>query len=183
MIIIYTPADGEREEYDARTLRVSEAAIVSRTTDMKWGAVKEGIANEDLEAMRAVVWVLKKRSTPSLRYGEFDPGVEELCSRFDRDEIKAWVDGALAVVEATPTATADDLTAALSGMPAAALDREHAEELIRTAVEEYAAGKGTPAEEPDSPDESPSTTSSEPEPSTSAASPTSSTSPLVESTT
>ncbi|MEU0667192.1 hypothetical protein ABZ508_02555 [Streptomyces lavendulocolor] len=182
MIIVYAPAGGEREEYDARTLRVSEAAIVSRTTDMTWGAVRDGIARDDLEAMRAVVWVLKKRSHPSLRYAEFDPGVEEMYARFDRDEITSWVESAVAAVEAAPTATPEDLASALSGMPAAALDREHAETLIRRAVEEYAEGKEAPAGQQDSPDASPSTTSSGPEPSTSDVSPTSSTSPLETST-
>ncbi|MEU0716842.1 hypothetical protein ABZ498_06625 [Streptomyces lavendulocolor] len=175
MIIVYAPVGGETEQYDARTLKVSEASICSRTADMKWGAIKQGIADEDLESMRVVVWVLKRRSQPSLRYGDFDPGVEELYSRFDRDEIAQWVNGAVSVVEASQTGTAQDLVKALAGMPSAALDREHAEALIQKAVEEFEPGpKEEPAEDiPTSPHASLSTTSAESEPSTSASSPTS----------
>jgi hypothetical protein len=66
LIIVYTPAGGEPEQYDARSLRTSEASIVQRTIDMKWQAILEsGLETDDLDAMRGIVWVLKKRSEPS----------------------------------------------------------------------------------------------------------------------
>ncbi|MEU2181229.1 hypothetical protein [Streptomyces thermolilacinus] len=174
MIIVYTPEGGEPEHYDARTLRVSEAAIASRTADMKWGDLKTGLQDEDLEAMRAVVWVIKKRTQPSLRYGEFDPGVEEMVTRLDRDEITQWVEAAAGIAAQEPDLTAETLQAILAHIPPTALDREHADEAVARALDEFEAGrpKGAPSPEP-STGESPTPTSIESEPSTSASSPTS----------
>lgn len=130
MIIVYAPAEGEREHYDARSLRVSEASIASRTIDRPWAEIAKGVHDEDLEAMRVVAWVLKKRSNPSLRWAEFDPGIEELYARLDKDEVRGWLEGALTVAAANPDATPDEVRAALAGLPDVALDREHAERLI-----------------------------------------------------
>lgn len=183
MIIVCTPEGGEPEHYDARSLRVSEASIASRTADMKWGDIRAGLADEDLEAMRVVAWVLKKRQQPSLRYGDFDPGIEEMVTRLDKDEVAAWVEGAVQIAAAAPDATVEELAAGLAGLPVAALDREHAERLITKAVEEFEASGPKEAPSPSRGDESPSPTSSEPEPSTSVSSCTSSTSLPQESTT
>lgn len=180
MIIVYAPAGGEREHFDARTLRVSETSIAQRTIDRKWAEIHEGIRDEDLECLRVVAWVIKKRSHPSLRWAEFDPGVEELYMRLDKDEVKRWLEGAAAVAATNRDATPDDIRAALAGFPEAALDREHAEQ----AIEEMLAD---PKEEPD-PSSSPGPASETPtspssEPSTSGSSPTSSTSHPETSTT
>ncbi|WP_327403822.1 hypothetical protein OG194_29575 [Streptomyces sp. NBC_01288] len=96
MIVIYTPKGGEPEQYDASSLRVSEASIVQRTVDMKWQEILAGLGGDDLEAMRGVVWVIRKRSEPSLRWGDFDPGVLEMTSRMDDDEIERWITNAVA---------------------------------------------------------------------------------------
>ncbi|MEV3946972.1 hypothetical protein AB0K57_04820 [Streptomyces halstedii] len=126
MIIVYTPAGQEPEQYDARSLMVSEASIVARTIDQKWGEVKAGLPDEDLDAMRAIVWVLKKRHAPTLRFGDFDPGVDEMVTRFDKTEIEEWVDGAFGVMSADPEVTAEQVAHALREVPGAAADPEHA---------------------------------------------------------
>lgn len=174
MIIVYTPEGGEPEHYDARSLRVSEASIASRTADMKWGEVRQGLEDEDLEAMRAVVWVIKKRTNPSLRYGDFDPGVEEMVTRLDRDEITHWVESSTRVAaEQVPDLTAEMLAGILSNIPATAIDREHADEQVARAVAEFEEGRPKGAASGSSTDESPTPTSPAPEPSTSDFSPTS----------
>jgi hypothetical protein len=127
LIIVYTPAGGEPEHYDARTLLTSEASIVARTVDMKWPKVKEGLTDEDLEAMRAVVWVLRKRQTPTLRFAEFDPGVDEMVTRYDKGEVEAWVSSAFALLDADPELTPDQVVHALREVPNAAADPEHAQ--------------------------------------------------------
>lgn len=160
MIIVYTPEGKEPQEYDARSLRVSEASIASRTVGMKWGEIRAGLADEDLDSMRVVVWLLKKRSNPSLKYDEVDPGIEEMVARFDREEVARWVDNAVQMAAGDPDVTPEALAAALSGVPAAALDREHAEQLIAKAVESFEADgpkEGTPGLS--SKDESSSSTS------------------------
>ncbi|MFJ2718993.1 hypothetical protein [Streptomyces sp. NPDC087437] len=180
MIVVYTPEGGQPEQYDASSLRVSEAAIVQRTVDMKWQDIKEGLERDDLDAMRGIVWVIKKRSNPSLRFGEFDPGVDDMVSRMDRREVEAYVEQAFSATlddsELTPETVAGILRERL---PDVAADPEHARALIGARVTSPKA----PADE--TPDEatSPSPTSNEPETSTSDSSPTSSTSPLQPSTT
>ncbi|MFI1287460.1 hypothetical protein ACH4VM_02930 [Streptomyces sp. NPDC020792] len=184
MIVVYTPEFGEPEHYDASSLRVSEAAIVQRTVDMKWQEIKEGLEQDDLDAMRGIVWVLKKRSTPSLRFRDFDPGVDDMVSRMDRREVEAYVDNAFAATlddsELTPETVAGILRERL---PSVAADPEHARALIdaRANSPKAAADETLPEETPGEAT-SPSPTSNEPEASTSDCSPTSSTSPLQPST-
>ncbi|MGW8851838.1 hypothetical protein ACWGNE_29200 [Streptomyces xiamenensis] len=163
---------------------MSEAAIVQRTVDMKWQEIKEGLESDDLDAMRGIVWVIKKRSQPSLRFGEFDPGVDEMVSRMDRREVEAYVDNAFATTqddsELTPETVAGIL---LERLPSVAADPEHARALIdaRATSPKAAADEPLPEETPGEAT-SPSPTSNEPEASTSDSSPTSSTSPLQPST-
>ena len=89
MIILYRPEDGEERHFDVKAVRTSEAQIVQRTTDMKWGDIKRGVRDDDPTAMRGVAWILLKRETPTLRWSDFDPLIDELTSRFDGREITA----------------------------------------------------------------------------------------------
>lgn len=184
MIIVYTPEGGQPEQYDASSLRVSEAAIVQRTIDMKWQEIREGLERDDLDAMRGIVWVLKKRSQPSLRFGDFDPGVDEMTSRMDQREVAAYVDNAFAVTENDSEMTSEEVAAFLLGrLPDIAADPEHARALIEARAKgpkdpaEAAASEPQPTQETPGEDPTPSPTSSEPGTSTSDSSPTSSTSP------
>lgn len=187
MIIVYTPEGGEPEQYDARSLRTSEASIVQRTAGMKWGEVEEGLGADDPEAMRAVVWVLRKRVDPSLRYGDFDPMVSEMTSRMDRREVTEYLENAFRAAESEPDVTRDQVANVVQRIVKVAADPEHAEQLI---AEMQQGPKEAPAEEPqpeDKPSTSPSSnttpTSTSSEESGSGSSPTSSTSPLLASTT
>jgi hypothetical protein len=179
LIIVYTPEGGEPESYDARSLRVSEASIVQRTVDMKWAEIQAGLHEEDLDAMRGVVWVLKKRSQPSLRFGDFDPGIDEMVTRMDKREVTDYVEGAFGMVGTTPELTRERVAHALREIPAAAADPEHAQALIAKLAEADPKDEDLPAEEPETASveaPSPSPTSSTPETPTSDSSPTSSTS-------
>ncbi|MET9957031.1 hypothetical protein ABZ135_36525 [Streptomyces sp. NPDC006339] len=134
MIIVYTPAGGEPEHYDARSLKVSEASIVARTVDQPWHQIRdEGLLHEDLDAMRGIVWVLKKRTQPSLRFGEFDPGVEEMYTRYDKQEIENYVQAAVPLARAEGLDD-EQVLESLSKLPEAAIDPEHCEATIRRVV-------------------------------------------------
>ncbi|MGW6210933.1 hypothetical protein [Streptomyces sp. NPDC055109] len=192
MFIIYTPPGGEPEHYDARTLKVSEASIVQRTVDMKWQKILDGLQFDDLESMRAIVWVLKKRSNPSLRFGEFDPGVTEMTTAMDKREVEAYVDNFLTAGSTDPDFTLEVAARILMAqLPSVALDPEHARRTIaektapkaETPSETEGEEKEPPTETAEASDSSPSPTSSAPEASTSGFSPTSSTSHPQESTT
>lgn len=179
MIVRYTPAGEAPQDYDARTLLTSEAAIVARAVDMKWPQVKQGLVEEDLDAMRAVVWVLKKRHEATLRFDAFDPGVDELVPRYDKTEVETWVDGAFALLNTDPDVTADQVAHALRDVPPVAADPEHAAAYIAKRQAEAAEGKAPEEPElldmPSAPEPTNSTTetSANSEPSTSGSSPTS----------
>jgi hypothetical protein len=147
LIIIYTPADGEAEHYDAKDLLVSEAAIVQRTIDMKWGEIQQGLEHEDLDAMRGIVWVQKKRRQPTLRFGDFDPRVDEMVTRMSRREVTDYVENAFGMVGTDPELTVEKVAEILSELPdTAAADPEHA----RALIEQMAKGpKEDPEPEPE----------------------------------
>lgn len=184
MIVIYTPKDGEPQQYDANSLRVSEASIVQRTVDMKWQDILAGLEQDDLDAMRGIVWVIKKRSEPSLRWGDFDPGVLEMTSRMDDDEIERWITNMVANADA-------DLewetiqTIVDRRLDEVAANPEHARAVLAAQAPSPKAeapeqGSANEPETPTAPetdgDSSPSPTSSEPATPISPSSPTSSTS-------
>lgn len=147
MIIRYIPAGGEPQHYDAKTLLTSEASIVARTIDKMWPQIKAGLVDEDLDSMRAVVWVLKKRHEPTLRFGEFDPGVEELVTRYDKTEVEVWFNTAFALIGVDPEMTVERVVTALhEAAPGAVVDLEHATAYIEKCRAEAEAGKAPESE-------------------------------------
>lgn len=185
MIVVYTPEGGEPQHYDASTLKVSEASIVQRTVDMKWQDILRGLEEDDLDAMRGIVWVIRKRSEPSLRFGEFDPGVTEMTSRMSNKEMQRYIEASFAAGDDNEDLTREQVAGILRSRVAdVAVDPEYAQGLIDKLAAEEA-----PKEEPDPEPEvsgdqgsSLSPTSSTPETPTSDSSPTFSTSPQPEST-
>ncbi|MEH0578998.1 hypothetical protein QBA54_32015 [Streptomyces sp. B21-108] len=183
MIVVYTPEGGEPQHYDASTLKVSEASILQRTVDMKWQEICRGLEEDDLDAMRGIVWVLRKRSEPSLRFGDVDPGVTELTSRMSDKEIARYIEASFATgatnEELTREMVADILRERIADV---AVDPEYANRLIdRLSAEEGPKEEPAPAVA-EGTGSSPSPTSSTPETSTSDSSPPSCTSPQPEST-
>ncbi|WP_406000685.1 hypothetical protein [Streptomyces sp. NBC_00829] len=184
MIIVYTPpGGGEPEHFDAKTLLSSEASIVQRTIDMKWAQIRAGLADDDLEALRGVAWILKKRHEPNLRFADFDPGVDDLRSYFDKTEVVTYVEESIAVATNDPSVTGEHMAFALRNLPSAAIDPAHAEAVVKELTEamgkdEDPAPEDAAAVEPDSESSSliSPTTSTTAEPSTSDSSHTSSTS-------
>lgn len=189
MIIVYTPKGGEPEHYDADSLKVSEASIVQRTVGMKWQEILQGLGEDDLDAMRGIVWVIKKRSSPTLRFGDFDPGIKEMTSRMSNEEITAFVEPLFAAGLANPELTAEMVADTLrSRIDGAAIDPDFAHQLIDRLAAEAAEGPKDqePPEqgaEPEPSGSSPSPTSTSPETPTSDSSRTSSTSRHQSSTT
>ncbi len=91
MIIVYRPeGDGPEQQFDMRRVRASEASIVQKATDMTWAEIRLGVREEDPTALRGVAWVLMKRDKPDLRWGDFDPEIEELRCRYDAREVAEY---------------------------------------------------------------------------------------------
>jgi hypothetical protein len=183
VIVVYTPDGGEPEHYDASSLKVSEAAIVQRTVNMKWQEILAGLEQDDLDAMRGIVWVIKKRTQPSLRFGEFDPGVTEMTSRMDNREVGRWLDATLDAID--PELDWETIEGIIGPrLGEVAVDPEYARQLLdaRATVPKETAEASGPEETPvGSP--SPSPTLSTPETASSDSSLTSSTSHRETSTT
>lgn len=189
MFVVYTPEGEKPQHYDATTLKVSEASIVQRTVDKTWQEILKGLEAGDLDAMRGIVWVLRKRTEPSLRWGEFDPGVTELTGRMSNKEVEQVIRDSFDLGEADDEVTPDVVADILRGrVDQVAVDPEYALRLIDELAAEGKAETGA-APDPAAADEavgeaafsSPSPTSSVPETSTSDSLPTSSTSPQPES--
>ena len=80
MIIVYAPEGGEVHRWDLKEIRIMavEAEEVERVTDLDWAAARAKIVKGSMLALRAVAWVLLKRTQPTLRYGQFQPAAAEL---------------------------------------------------------------------------------------------------------
>ncbi|QXE36980.1 hypothetical protein KQY30_24975 [Streptomyces sp. GMY02] len=102
MIIVYTPEGGPEERYDVRQLRTSEATRAAGAIGLRWAQVKALLAEDDPDAMRACVWQFKAREQTGLRFGSFDPGVEDMVTRWDRREAEQLIAEGLKTPEEKP---------------------------------------------------------------------------------
>lgn len=126
MIIAYTPEGGEPQTFDAGRLRASEIQIIERTADGHWGDIKRAMSNGDINALRTVAWVIKKRQEPALRFAEFDPWEGELRVRLDAQEVQGYAEGIFEKYGADP----EELAEAFDELRDAAHNREDAEAAI-----------------------------------------------------
>ena len=126
MIIKYTPADGEPQTFDVGRLRASEIQIVERTADRSWVELKDAMGNGDVNAMRVAAWVVRKRTEPSLRFGDFDPWEDELRAFLDARETRAFAEKLFAKYGADPA----ELAEAFDELRDAAADLEVCEQAI-----------------------------------------------------
>lgn len=182
MIIVHTPADGPREEFDVKSVRTGEATKISNTLAEKasWPQVKQLLSDEHPDAMRVVAFVIKLRSEPGLRIADFDPLVSEISVRFDRQETDDWGETAAHFAQVFD-GPEEQLRAELALILDLAADPEYAQ----TVIDRVVAGKFPPVlpeTTPDSPDPT-SEPSANSEPGTSGSSPISSTSTESASTT
>lgn len=165
MIIIYTTPGGDPEKYDSRTLLSSEASIVARTIDQTWAQIKEGLAGENLDAMRGVVWILRKRHQPTLRFGEFDPGVDDMVTRCDDREMVDWIDNAFEMHAVDPDIAIEQIVHSLRKAPDSASNPDRARAYIekkRAEAEAAEAGGKDPEAAPAPAESAPGPTNSAP---------------------
>lgn len=88
MIIVYAPAEGDAHRWNLKEARIlaTEAEAVERVTDLEWDKARAKIVKGSMLALRAVAWVLLKRTEPTLRYAQFDPAAGELGYEYDAEE-------------------------------------------------------------------------------------------------
>lgn len=140
MIIVYTPEVGEVEQFNVRKILTSEASIVANTVGMSWAQIKGALAEDDPAALRGIVWAMKKRTNPTLRFKEFDPPLEELVAKWDRREIADYIAEAYRV-EATDEERADAFRILVRN----AVDIEEAQAQVDEAKATASAPKEPPA--------------------------------------
>ncbi|MER6098337.1 hypothetical protein ABT154_21265 [Streptomyces sp. NPDC001728] len=182
MIIVHTPTDAEIERFDVRSIRTSEASIITRlvSADLSWQQVKARAGDGDPDALRSIAFVLKKRSEPSLRIDDFDPVADDLQVKLDHKEIDTWAE-----IAAERLATFDGPIEAARPALAVVLDDADDPAYAEAHIERILAGKFPPAPDETTSGGDPSTSdpSTSSEPAISVSSPTSSTSTAPDSTT
>lgn len=98
MIISYTRDDGSLERVSTDDLSAIEAASIEEVVGELWRVVEDRLRGQDPTAMRAVLWAVRRRSEPSLKFDTFDvPGWRRrLKARIERAEIDDVLDNIVA---------------------------------------------------------------------------------------
>lgn len=89
MIVSYKRDDGTVEEVSTDDLSAIESAAIESATELEWDDVERALKSQRPTAMRAVLWVFRKRAEPTLRFSACDvPGWKRrLQARLEREEI------------------------------------------------------------------------------------------------
>lgn len=103
MIVSYKREDDSVERVSTDDLSAIESAAIESATGMEWDSVEQALKGQKPTAMRAVLWVFRKRQAPTLRFGEFDvPGWKRrLTVRLEREEILDLVEALRADQDST----------------------------------------------------------------------------------
>lgn len=92
MKVIYTPEDGERQEFVFRPgeLMSPEAEALEECGGSAWATFEEygeRFMAGSLKARRAALWILLRRSDPKLRFSDLVVQVQELSVTYDEEEL------------------------------------------------------------------------------------------------
>ncbi len=94
MKLVYTPADGERREweYDPSEVTAAEAEAVEDVTGSTWEEVNKAAGKGGIRARRAILWMLLRRDHAVLRFADVVFRVGELEWQFGRRELESMRD-------------------------------------------------------------------------------------------
>ena len=90
MIVTYEQPDGTVEQVSTDDLSAIESADIEEAMgDTPWRQIEDLLRGQDPSAMRAVLWVVRRRDEPSLAFRDFDvPGWRRrLRARLERGEM------------------------------------------------------------------------------------------------
>lgn len=97
--LIYTPEGGSRREWVVDLARPAWdiTFATEKATDWPWGVFVERIQNQSAIALRALLWVLRKRDEPRLQLDSMTIDLDELdfagqcpsCEEWVSDEVDA----------------------------------------------------------------------------------------------
>jgi hypothetical protein len=75
VIVSYRHEDGTVDEVSTDDLSAIESSVIESATGLDWDDVDTALRSQAPTAMRAVLWVFRKRQQPTLRFSDFDlPG-------------------------------------------------------------------------------------------------------------
>ncbi|MFE3381930.1 hypothetical protein [Streptomyces anulatus] len=172
MIIVYTPEGGEPERLNAGRLRASEIQIAESNSHRTWDELRAGLLDGDITTLRVLAWVIKKRTTPTLRLTAFDPFEDELVVKLDARETHRYAAEMFERYSHDPA----ELAGAWAELREASDDPQVAEVAIKEQEQATAEGETTgPKALPASGSETSETSTSDSSPSTTATPPTTST--------
>ena len=80
--------DGEKYEFDQHRVMNVEAIAIKRVTSEHLGFVDwlKAVGDSDVEALTALVWIVRKRAEPELRFSEVEFNVMEFIESLEMDE-------------------------------------------------------------------------------------------------
>lgn len=92
--LIYTPEGGSRREWllDLNNPAWDITFATEKATDWPWGVFVERIHNQSAIALRALLWVLRKRDEPRLALESVVPNMDELDFAGLCPQCKEWVE-------------------------------------------------------------------------------------------
>lgn len=73
--------DGKSYEYDSAKLMSSELKAIQKYTGMTYVAWNEALGNQDIDAIDALVWLVRHRQGEPEPIGEYDYDVKALAIR------------------------------------------------------------------------------------------------------
>ena len=92
MILIYSPSDGERREFqwNPGKLLSPEAEAIEDVGGRTWDSFQEFGAKfmkNNIKALRAALWIMLKRENPRLKFDDVTVAVDEIDFTFDDQEM------------------------------------------------------------------------------------------------
>lgn len=88
MIITYTPDDAEPQMWNFKPDRMlaTEAEAIEKKTGLRFAEWAEALQHGSAIALRAMLWILLKRTEPTLQFGDVDFALGSLGLDLDEDE-------------------------------------------------------------------------------------------------
>jgi len=98
MLITYTPADGDKREWEFKPAKLisAEAEAIEDATGWTFDEFGEKFLGGSMKAKRAALWILLRRETPTLRFRELSITPEEVVVDLEPDEaerLRAAIEG------------------------------------------------------------------------------------------
>ncbi|WP_405794120.1 hypothetical protein [Streptomyces sp. NBC_01506] len=94
MIVSYKSPEGGAEQVETDDLSAKESADIEVVTELEWTDVEDALRRQKPTAMRAVLWIFRRRATPGLLFSQCDvPGWKRrLTAKMNTDETRDWID-------------------------------------------------------------------------------------------